>query len=60
MRLSDGREVFGKLIFVCENRRVGDIQNTGNAAIVCFDFEDLRARVCFGKAQDVFKIRSAP
>ena len=60
MRLAHGREVFGKLIFVRENGGIGDIQNAGHAAVVCFDFEDLRAGVCLGKTQDVFEVRPAP
>ena len=60
MRLAHGREVFWKLVFVCENGGVGDIQNARHAAVVCFDFEDLRPGVCLGKTQDVFKIRPAP
>ena len=60
MRLAHGREVFWKLVFVCENGGVGDIQNAGHAAVVCFDFKDLCAGMSLGKSQDIFKIRPAP
>ena len=60
MRLANRRQVFWKLVFVGENGGVRHIQHAGNAAVVCFDFEDLRAGVCLRKAQDVFKIRAPP
>jgi hypothetical protein len=42
--LRTGARVFWELFFVRENGRVGDIKHAGHAAVVGFDFENLRAR----------------
>ena len=60
MVFADGREVFRELLFVAEDRGVGDFEDLGNAAVVRLDFEYARTGVGFWKLQDVFEIRSAP
>ena len=58
--LARGREFLGKLIHICGDGGIGDIQDFRRAAVIRFNLEHVRARIALGKFQDVREVRAAP
>ncbi len=58
--LARRRELFGELVPVGSDGGVGDLQDFRRAAVIGLNLEHFRARITFGKFQDVGEIRAAP